>query len=68
MSHLPRALAAASAVAGVLALAPAAQAADVPRTSSLTTEPGVTLKVNFFPAAGLAAGAKAPTVLHTHSE
>src|SRR4051812_12087563 len=57
-----RKLSLALAVAGLALLAPAASARD----QTVASFDGVQLSTSFFPAAGLEAGQKAPTVLMTH--
>src|SRR3954471_6581782 len=59
---MPRSLPLALALLLALALAPAAEARD----QIVTSFDGTPLATSFFPAAGLKAGQRAPTILMTH--
>lgn len=61
-----RAGASAAALAATLALAATASAAPAPRDLVLRSADGTPIVATFMPAAGLADGAKAPTILQTH--
>src|SRR4051794_37301865 len=62
MAGMPRTPLLAFALLLVLALAPAAEAPD----QIVTSFDGTPLATSFFPAAGLSAGQRAPTILVTH--